>query len=37
MAKKADSTKAYNRNAASSFIRLNTLRLKVAAKVQRRR
>ena len=29
----ADPTKAYNQDAATGFIRLNALRLKVAAKV----
>jgi argininosuccinate synthase len=33
----ADPTKAYNQDDATGFIRLNALRLKVAAKVQRRR
>ena len=33
----ADPTKACNQDDATSFIRLNALRLKVAAKVQRRR
>jgi argininosuccinate synthase len=32
----ADPTKAYNQDDATSFIRLNTLRLKVAAKVRRK-
>jgi argininosuccinate synthase len=31
----ADPTKAYNQDDATGFIRLNALRLKVAAKVQR--
>ena len=30
---KADPTKAYNQNDATGFIRLNALRLKLAAKV----
>ena len=33
----ADSTKAHNQDAATSFIRLNALRLKVAAKVRRKK
>ena len=33
----ADPTKAYNQDDATGFIRLNALRLKVAAKVQRKR
>ncbi len=33
----ADPTKAYNQDDATGFIRLNALRLKVAAKVQRRK
>src|SRR3954469_16136790 len=33
----ADPTKAYNQDDATGFIRLNALRLKVAAKVQKRR
>jgi argininosuccinate synthase len=33
----ADPTRAYNQDDASGFIRLNALRLKVAAKVQRRK
>jgi argininosuccinate synthase len=33
----ADPTKAYNPDDATGFIRLNALRLKVAAKVQRKR
>src|SRR6188474_2964398 len=33
----ADHTKAYNQDDATGFIRLNALRLKVAAKVQRKR
>lgn len=33
----ADLTKAYNQHDASGFIRLNALRLKVAAKVQRKK
>ena len=33
---KADPTKAYNQDAATGFIRLNALRLKNAAKVQRK-
>jgi len=33
----ADSTKAYNQDDATGFIRLNALRLKVAAKVQRKK
>jgi argininosuccinate synthase len=37
MAKKADSTKAYNLDDATGFIRLNAVRLKVAAKVQRKK
>ncbi len=32
----ADPTKAYNQDDATGFIRLNALRLKVAAKVQRK-
>ena len=32
----ADPTKAYNQDDAAGFIRLNALRLKVAAKVQRK-
>ena len=35
--KEADPTKAYNQDAATGFIRLNALRLKVAAKVQRKK
>jgi argininosuccinate synthase len=34
---KADPTKAYNQDDATGFIRLNALRLKVAAKVQRKK
>jgi argininosuccinate synthase len=34
---KADPTKAYNQDGATGFIRLNALRLKVAAKVQRKK
>ena len=33
----ADPTKAYNQDDATGFILLNALRLKVAAKVQRKR
>ena len=33
----ADPTKAYNQDDATGFIRLNGLRLKVAAKVQRKK
>jgi argininosuccinate synthase len=33
----ADPTKAYNQDDATGFIRLNALRLKVAARVQRKR
>ena len=33
----ADPTKAYNQDDATGFIRLNALRLKVAAKVQRKK
>ena len=33
----ADPTKAYNQDDATGFIRLNALRLKVAAKVQGRK
>ena len=33
----ADPTKAYDQGDATGFIRLNALRLKVAAKVQRKR
>jgi len=33
----ADPTKAYNPDDATGFIRLNALRLKVAAKVQKRK
>ena len=33
----ADPTKAYNQGGATGFIRLNALRLKVAAKVQRKK
>jgi argininosuccinate synthase len=33
----ADSTKAYNQDDATGFIRLNALRLKVAAQVQKRK
>jgi len=33
----ADPTKAYNQDDVTGFIRLNALRLKVAANVQRRR
>jgi argininosuccinate synthase len=33
----ADPTKAYNQDDATGFIRLNALRLKVAARVQRRK
>jgi argininosuccinate synthase len=33
----ADPTKAYNQDDATGFIRLNALRLKVAAKVRRKR
>ena len=33
----ADPTKAYNQDDATGFIRLNALRLRVAAKVQRRK
>ena len=33
----ADPTQAYNQNDATGFIRLNALRLKVAAKVRRKR
>ena len=33
----ADPTKAYNQDDATGFIRLNALRLKVAAKVHRRK
>ena len=33
----ADLTKAYNRDNATGFIRLNALRLKVAANVQRKK
>jgi argininosuccinate synthase len=32
----ADATKAYNQDDATGFIRLNALRLKVAAQVQRK-
>ncbi len=32
----ADPTKAYDQGDATGFIRLNTLRLKVAAKVQKK-
>ncbi len=32
----ADPTKAYNQDDATGFIRLNALRLKVAAKVQKK-
>ncbi len=32
----ADPTKAYNQDDATGFIRLNALRLKVTAKVQRK-
>ena len=35
MTMEADSTKAYNQDDATGFIRLNPLRLKVAAKVQK--
>jgi argininosuccinate synthase len=34
---KADPTKACNQDDATGFIRLNALRLKVAAKVQRKK
>ena len=34
--READPTKAYNQDSAPGFIRLNALRLKVAAKVQRK-
>jgi argininosuccinate synthase len=33
----ADPTKAYNQDDATGFIRLNALRLKVVAKVQRKK
>jgi argininosuccinate synthase len=33
----ADPTKAYNQDDATGFIRLNTLRLKVVARVQRKK
>ena len=33
----ADPTKAYNQDDATGFTRLNALRLKVAAKVQKRK
>jgi argininosuccinate synthase len=33
----ADPTKAYNQDDATGFTRLNALRLKVAAKVQRKK
>ena len=33
----ADPAKAYNQDDATGFIRLNALRLKVAAKVQRKK
>jgi argininosuccinate synthase len=33
----ADPTKAYNQDDATGFIRLNALRLKVAARVQRKK
>jgi len=33
----ADPTKAYNQDDATGFIRLNALRLKVAAKVRRKK
>jgi len=33
----ADPTKAYDRGDVTGFVRLNALRLKVAAKVQRRK
>ena len=35
--KEADPTQAYNRDDATGFIRLNALRLKVAAKVQKKK
>ena len=34
---KPDQTKHYNQDDATGFIRLNALRLKVAAKVQRKK
>jgi argininosuccinate synthase len=34
---KADPTRAHNQDDATGFIRLNALRLKVAAKVQRKK
>jgi argininosuccinate synthase len=34
---KADRTKAYNQDDATGFIRLHALRLKVAARVQRKK
>jgi argininosuccinate synthase len=37
MAKRANPTKAYNQDDATDFIRLNALRLKVAAKMQRKK
>jgi argininosuccinate synthase len=37
MAKRANPTKAYNQDDATGFLRLNALRLKVAAKMQRKK